>query len=149
MANAICNIWHIYTIFAREAIYAEGYICCLRFAHAAKSHEVKLTLLPCSIQYFCPDFSWKSRVFVQLRVRNWLFLINWRTITLKNMTPRTKKLKFHWKKIELKEQYVDYSFNNTFLILCFTEELNSILVQHGEEIGLFTSSVIWAVWAED
>ena len=46
------------------------------------------------------------------------------------------------KKNELKEQYVDYLFDNSSLILCFTEEQNSIRMQHGEEIGLFTSSVM-------
>ena len=48
----------------------------------------------------------------------------------------------------MKQQYLDYLSYNT-LILCFTEEQNSIFMQQGEEIELFTLSVMWAVWAED
>ena len=40
----------------------------------------------------------------------------------------------------MKKQYVDYLFNNTSLIIYFTGEQNSIFMQQGEEIGLFTSS---------
>ena len=53
------------------------------------------------------------------------------------------------KKSELKQQYVDYLFNNTLLILWLTEEQNSIFIQRGEEIVLFGSIVMWAVWAQD
>ena len=49
----------------------------------------------------------------------------------------------------MKKQYVNYPFNNTSLILCSTEEQSSTLMQQGEEIGLFMSSVMWTVWAED
>ena len=120
-------------------------------------------------------------VCVQLRVRNWLFLNNWRKITLKIIVrynykkerrPRMwrlqeKEVGWRWgrgstwpharkiprlikkKKNGLKEQYVGYLFNNTSVILRFTEEQYSIFMQQGEEIGLFVSSVMWAVWAED
>ena len=82
-------------------------------------------------------------VCVQLRVGNYIFLIN--GVRLRQgvpMTPRPKNPKLNIKKNELKDQYVDYLFNYTSLILCFTEEHNGKLCSKGEKIGLFTTSVM-------
>ena len=54
-------------------------------------------------------------------------------------------IKKNKQKNELKEKYVDYLFNNSSAILCFTKKQISIVIQQGEGIGLFTSSVMSAV----
>ena len=54
------------------------------------------------------------------------------------MTPHPKNLKVkfikNYQNNESKEQYVDYFFNNTSQIFCFTEERNSILCSKGKKL---------------
>ena len=70
----------------KQTIFAEGKICYTSGARVAKLHEVKSTFFRAAYDTF-PSISVEKDAFVcvQWRVRNLLFLINWRTITFKIM----------------------------------------------------------------